>query len=157
MQLRLALISVLLLVSSLVVGACGGNQAKESYLEGLSKIQLQLDEASTAAVSVGADASRQDRALALESAHSRIEKAAVIADALKPPKNVRSVHRELVAALQDYADVFKRIAEASPDDPSETTKLYGEAGEIQARLQKANESLKEAGYTVEKRSTNSES
>lgn len=148
LRLRSTCFLVFVLVAALLVAACGGGDGKAEFESGLARVQAHLDDATAASADVAGSTDANARARGISASHEHLVKAADIAADLDPPEDARDAHDQLTSALRDYADVFRRIAAASGSDPNETTKLYSEAGEVYARLQAANEALKDAGYQV---------
>lgn len=140
-------LSLLLVVATLAVAGCGGDDRAEEYEAGLARVQSQLAEASDASQAAAGDVEAPERRKALSEAQAAMARAADTADSLDPPADVRDAHEELASALRDYAELFGRIAATPPDDPA-VSQLYGRAGEIVERLESANGEIRDAGYAV---------
>lgn len=141
---------LLILLAGLALGivGCGGDDNVDArYREGLGRLQHDFAEANAASRAAAAAADPAERAEQLTAAHDALASAAQTAHEMEPPKRVASTHRSLERALSDYADVFAKLASLKAGDPNET-ELYSSAGEIVAKLDSANRSLKKAGYDV---------
>jgi len=134
---------------ALLLSACGGDGGGDAddYEAGLRKMQAHLDDANEASRASADSVDAGQRKVSLATAYRSLDKAAAAADALDPPDDARTAHNKLVAALRDYADLFKRLSELGENDPSES-ELYTEAGDIVKRMTAANASLEKAGYTA---------
>ncbi|MCB0879724.1 MAG: hypothetical protein KDC46_12200 [Thermoleophilia bacterium] len=147
MKSRLPVVVVLLLVASVLLVACGGGPSKDDYESGLRTVQAHLDKANEASQGAAGSTDKALRSKALDDAHKEIVAAADAAADLDPPSDVKDAHADLVKALRDYADLFGRLAKLDESDPA-AAELYGEAGDIVDRLDKANRALEKAGYSV---------
>ena len=139
---------IVLAIAMLVGAGCGDDTSDAKYEAGLKKVAAQLAEASEASKQASQSPALEDRQAALGEAHAALESAATTAAALKPPDEVESVSADLVSALRDYAALFEQLATLEAGDSRET-QLYSEAGEIVARLEKANRALAKAGFEVD--------
>lgn len=132
-----------------LLAGCGGGASKDEYVAGLERVQTQMDAATKASNEANGIVDAKERATALGAAHDALAKAAATAAKLDPPDDVAKQQAAFAKALEDYADLFGRLAALPPDDPSEP-ELYAEAGEIVQRLQDASASIEKAGYEVDR-------
>lgn len=140
---------LLLLACVLALAGCGGGgPSEDDYEAGLAEVKEHLDEATEASRASGETTDVEERREHLGEAHEAIDAAARRAAELEPPDDARAAHEEFADALEDYADLFDRLARLGENDPGET-ELYTEAGEIARRLDDASRALEKAGYSVD--------
>lgn len=146
---HLVLLAACLLAVALFGAGCGGGASDDDYEQGLERVQSHLDEASAASRASGETTDVEERRAKLGEAAEAIQAAATEAEELEPPDDAADEHEALAEALQEYADVFVRLAKMGANDPAET-EVYSQAGEVAERLDKASRDLEEAGYAVSK-------
>lgn len=140
------LVAWVVAVAALTTGCGDDGPSKQAYESGLARVQQQMDAASKASAEAGASgADDEARAEALATAHDDLAKAAATARKLDPPEDAATAHRAFVSALEDYADLFGKLATTESGDP-EQSDLYTQAGAIVKRLDRASRSLDKAGF-----------
>jgi hypothetical protein len=143
---RPVILALLLVLAASLLAACGGDADKDAYVEGLARVKTHLDAASKASLESG-QLTGNERGAKLDEAHDALIDAAMEAEALEPPSDAKAANDEFAKALRDYAELYGKLAALKANDPDEA-ELYGEAGAIAERLDKASRKLAKAGYKV---------
>ncbi|MCW2950049.1 MAG: hypothetical protein JWN41_1062 [Thermoleophilia bacterium] len=130
---------------SALITACGGVDSG-AYQAGMRSVGTQISKASSAVADLPPNATPAQRVAAIRAQQAAIADAAQRAAKLTPPSKAARDHENLVSALEDYAALLGKLADAS-HDAAQQTKLLGQAGDIVKRLSTASNHLEKAGYS----------
>ena len=137
--------AALALVAAALVAGCGGESKTDDYKAGMRQVGDEISEASAAVSEVRADSSVAEKSEAIDAQRAAIQKAADRASDLDPPEDAAKSHKQLVEALDDYAELLGELAAATGDSGKEA-EIIGDVGPIVDKLSKASKALEKQGY-----------
>ncbi|MCW2956288.1 MAG: hypothetical protein JWO69_1157 [Thermoleophilia bacterium] len=143
---RITMTLLMLVASSLLLVACGGDEpTKSEFEDGLREVQNHLDDANKASVEASGEVDGAKRTAAIRDQGAALTAAADAADELEAPEDVEKHAAKFQKALRDYATLFDKLVAADGDSQKEA-ELLGDAGPIVDDLTAANKAIDEAGY-----------